>query len=97
MCVHENEKEKTRDGLHEMAESTSGKHCLQGMLCRWAVRLTSHFIVSESFESWAVGPASPQFCLHNCISCFIGVLHYQLVHGSIDSLFVPPTKLQDFE
>jgi len=85
-----------------MVESTSGVvrvvvHCLQAMLCRWAVRLTSHFIVSESFESWAVGPASPQFCLHNCIICFIGVLHYQLVHGSIDSLFVPPTKLQDFE
>ena len=60
-------------------------------------RVAREDIVSESFESWAVGPASPQFCLHNCISCFIGVLHYQLVHGSIDSLFVPPTKLQDFE
>lgn len=27
----------------------------------------------------------------------IGVLHYQLVHDIVDYVFVPPTKLQDFE
>lgn len=45
-------------------------HCLQAMLCRWAVRLTSHLIVSESLEPWAVGPASLRFCLHNCDQLF---------------------------